>query len=330
MQSSAERNLTRSRIKGVRSCRSVQENANSVSCYACLDLSVCVWSSAPSRHLVARESSRSLSLVELLYSSRYALVAGVQFQMRRCAVNEPVEMELSTAPPSLLQCMKREVLLHVCRFRNMARGRSLSFGGSMVLTKEQADDIEAETAVEESAPPARRSLVKVESMVCRRKSMSCSYMVLVRQCSLLFWFVRRDESCTGVEGTKARVDSPTKLYGTINPQYTYERACELYGGAPRPLSGTNPDKYFAWHTSGKAVAYASAMQGGTFSSARRSWQTQKTGAAMLWSEMLAAQLQGWISSILTIANTWKNPQTGKCRTLDRRVFPGLFLTDKRL
>lgn len=46
------------------------------------------------------------------------------------------------------------------------------------------------------------------------------------------------ESSPGHEGAKARLDSPAKLYSTINPQYTYQKACELYGGAPRPLSGS--------------------------------------------------------------------------------------------
>lgn len=84
-------------------------------------------------------------------------------------------------------------------------GRSLSFAGD-VLAAPEKDDVSAVDV----APPPRRSLVKVESMVSRKKSH---------------------------EGAKARLDSPAKLYSTINPQYTYQKACELYGGAPRPLSG---------------------------------------------------------------------------------------------
>lgn len=45
----------------------------------------------------------------------------------------------------------------------MARGRSLSFSGTVAAV--DAGDVEV-------APPARRSLVKVESMVQRRKSMA--------------------------------------------------------------------------------------------------------------------------------------------------------------
>lgn len=38
------------------------------------------------------------------------------------------------------------------------------------------------------------------------------------------------------EGQVSRVDSPATLFATVNPQFTYLKACELYGGAPRPLS----------------------------------------------------------------------------------------------
>ena len=42
----------------------------------------------------------------------------------------------------------------------------------------------------------------------------------------------------GLHGFNSRLDAPSALWTTINPQYTLEKARELYGGAPRPLSGT--------------------------------------------------------------------------------------------
>lgn len=39
------------------------------------------------------------------------------------------------------------------------------------------------------------------------------------------------------EAHNSRVDAPSHLWTTINPQFTIVKARELYGGAPRPLSG---------------------------------------------------------------------------------------------
>eukprot|EP00892_Ulva_mutabilis_P002981 jgi/Ulvmu1/12684/UM094_0041.1 len=70
-------------------------------------------------------------------------------------------------------------------------------------------DEDTAESVEQFMAPARRSVLRVSSM--RERSSS-------------------------FEGYMSRVDSPATLYATINPQYTYLKACELYGGAPRPLT----------------------------------------------------------------------------------------------
>lgn len=61
------------------------------------------------------------------------------------------------------------------------------------------------------------------------------------------------------------VASPMALYATINPQYTLEKARELYGGAPRPLSGAANCRcqytwrVIVWHRPGCVVPIVRAL-----------------------------------------------------------------------